>query len=156
MLKLEIQKKMSLSTFWFQGEVTQFLLSQTEPLKIRFIRVSKVLYFSSEGKFFDSFSQNYHFTKVIGVGIVTFSHRLIQVEMFHDHGFKKWISLKIVVMKRDNSTFYACKIIKVISGFNLKTTNQVVPTSKKQLKYFSNTNNSTTLTPSGPQGCLEK
>jgi hypothetical protein len=33
---------------------------------------------------------------------------------------------------------------------------QAAPPSKKQLKYFSNTNNSTILTPSGLQGCLEK
>jgi hypothetical protein len=33
-----------------------------------------------------------------------------------------------------------------------KNFRQVAPTSKKQLKYFSNTNNSTTLTPSGPPG----
>ena len=61
----------------------------------------------------------------------------------------------IVAMQSDRDTSYACKIIKVISGFNLKKTiffHQVAPTSEKQLKYFSNTNNSTTLTPSGPPG----
>ena len=33
---------------------------------------------------------------------------------------------------------------------------QVVPTSKKQLKYFSNANNSTTLTPPGPPGVFRE
>ena len=59
----------------------------------------------------------------------------------------------IVAMQSDNITFYACKIIKGTSGFNLKKTIffcQVAPTYKKQLKYFSNTNNSTILTPSEP------
>ena len=43
--------------------------------------------------------------------------------MFHNHDFKKRISLKIVAMQSDNITFYACKIIKGTSGFNLKKTN---------------------------------
>ena len=79
--------------------------------------------------------------------------------MFHNHDFKKWISLKIMLlwllMQSDNITFYACKIIKGTSGLNLKKNklfHQVAPTSKKQLKYFSNTNISTTLMPSGPPG----
>ena len=58
----------------------------------------------------------------------------------------------IVAMQSDNVTFCACKILKETSGFNLKKTiffHQVVPTSKKQLKYFSNANNSTTLTAPG-------
>ena len=61
----------------------------------------------------------------------------------------------IVTMKSDNVTFYACKMINVTSGYNLKKTiffRQAAPPSKKQLKYFSNTNNSTILTPSGPPG----
>ena len=74
MLKQEVYKKMSLSTFWFQGKVIQFLLSQTEPLKIQFIKVTKILYFSWEGKAFDSYSQNCLLTKVMGVGGVTFCY----------------------------------------------------------------------------------
>ena len=80
------------------------------------------------------------------------------VEMFQNHGSKKWISLKIMLflaMQSDNANFYACKIIKVTSGFNFKKTfffRQAAPSSKKQLKYFSNTNNSTILTPSSPPG----
>ena len=65
----------------------------------------------------------------------------------------------IVAMQSDNIIFCACKMIKGTSGFNLKKTiffRQMAPTSKKQLKYFSNINNSTILTPPGPQGCLEK
>jgi hypothetical protein len=50
----------------------------------------------------------------------------------------------VVAMESDDVTFYACKIIKVTSGFNFKKKNhQVAPTSTKQLKYFSNKNNST-------------
>ena len=52
----------------------------------------------------------------------------------------------IVAMESDNVTFYACKIIKVTSGFNFeenKFFSQVVPTSTKQLKYFSNIYNPT-------------
>ena len=55
----------------------------------------------------------------------------------------------IVAVQSNNVTFYACKMIKVTSGFNLKETfffRKAAPPSKKQLKYFSNTNNSTTLT----------
>ena len=52
----------------------------------------------------------------------------------------------IVATQSDNITFYACKIIKGTSVFNLKKTAEIL----------SNTNNSTTLTPPGPQGCLEK
>ena len=57
-------------------------------------------------------------------------------------------------MQGDNAKFYASKIIKVTSGFDFKKKKfrQVAPPSKKQLKYFSNTNNSTILTPSGPPG----
>ena len=61
----------------------------------------------------------------------------------------------IVAMQSDNGTFYACRIIKVTSGFNLKKTfffHQAAPPSKNQLKCFSNANNSTTLTPSGLPG----
>ena len=60
-----------------------------------------------------------------------------------------------VAIKSDNVPFYTCKIIKVTSGFNLKKKKkirQVAPTSKNQLKYFSNTNNSTILTLPGPPG----
>ena len=51
----------------------------------------------------------------------------------------------IVAMESDNVTFYACKMIKVTSDFNLKKTNFVTRWRQhpKQLKYFSNTNNST-------------
>ena len=61
----------------------------------------------------------------------------------------------IVAMQSDNVNFYASKIIKVTSGFDFKKTiffRQAAPPSKKQLKYFSNTNNSTILTPSGSPG----
>ena len=59
----------------------------------------------------------------------------------------------ILAMQSDNVTFNACKMIKVTSGFNLKKKICLVaPPSKKQLKYFSNTNNSTTLTLSGSPG----
>ena len=61
----------------------------------------------------------------------------------------------IVAMQSDNITFYACKIIKGTSGFNLKKTNFFArwrQHPKKQLKYFLNKNNSTTLTLPGPPG----
>ena len=61
--------------------------------------------------------------------------------------FKKYY---IVAMNSDNITFYAYEIIKVKSGFNFFASWHQHP--KKQLKYFSNSNNSTTLM---PQGCLE-
>ena len=84
----------------------------------------------------------------------------IFIEMFQNHDFKEWISLKIMlfwlykVIMPIIHNFYVCQIIKVTLGFDLKKKNfhQVAPLSKKQLKYFSNTNNSTTLTPSGPPG----
>jgi hypothetical protein len=57
----------------------------------------------------------------------------------------------IVAMQSDKITFYACKKIKVQFEEN-KFFYQVAPTSEKQLKYFSNTNNSTTLTPTGTPG----
>ena len=65
----------------------------------------------------------------------------------------------IVARQSDNVTLSACKIIKKTSGFNLKETiffRQAVPPSKVQLKYFSSTNNSTTLAPPRPQRLLEK
>ena len=58
----------------------------------------------------------------------------------------------IVAMQSDNITFYACNIIKGTSSFNFEENNffrQLAPSSKKQLKYFSYTNNSTTLMPPG-------
>ena len=59
----------------------------------------------------------------------------------------------IVAMKSDNSIiFYACKIIIRLQFEENKFFHQVAPTTKKQLKYFSNTNNSTTLMPPGPPG----
>ena len=60
----------------------------------------------------------------------------------------------VVAIPSDNANLYVCKIIKVTSGFNLKKKifHQVAPPSRKQLKYFSNTNNSTTLTLSGSPG----
>ena len=61
----------------------------------------------------------------------------------------------IIAIQSDHFIFYAFKIIKVTSGFNLKKTiffRQAAPPSKKQLNFFSNTNNSTTLMPSGPPG----
>ena len=60
----------------------------------------------------------------------------------------------VVAIESYNVTFYPCKIIKVTSGFNLKKKifHQVAPPSRKQLKYFSNTNNSTALTLSGSPG----
>jgi hypothetical protein len=69
------------------------------------------------------------------------------VDFFENHA--------IVAMQSDNITFYACKIVKGTSGLKFEENtffHQVVPTSKKQLKYFSNANNSTTLTPPGPPG----
>ena len=55
-----------------------------------------------------------------------------------------------VAMKIDKSTFYACKIIKVTSGFNLKIFFSLCDTNiKKTAENFSNTNNSTTLMPPG-------
>ena len=56
----------------------------------------------------------------------------------------------IVAMNSDNITFYAYEIIKVKSGFNCFASWHQHP--KKQLKYFSNKNNSTTLTLPGPPG----
>ena len=59
----------------------------------------------------------------------------------------------VASIQSGNIIFYACKIIKGTSGFNLKR--EVAPggaTSKTQLKYFSNKSNSTTLTPPGPPG----
>ena len=49
-------------------------------------------------------------------------------------------------------------MIKVTSGFDLKKTFfcQAAPPSKKQLNYFSNKYNSTTLTSSGPPGVSRK
>jgi hypothetical protein len=60
----------------------------------------------------------------------------------------------ILAIQIDNANCYICQIRKVTSGFDLKKKifQQVAPVSKKQLKYFSNTNNSTNLTPSGPRG----
>ena len=58
----------------------------------------------------------------------------------------------IVAMQSDKITFYACKKIKEDIKVQFKENKffrQVAPTTKKQLKYFSNTNNSTTLTPTG-------
>ena len=49
-----------------------------------------------------------------------------QAEMFHNHDFKKWMFFEnhaIVALQSDDITFYACKIIKGTSGFNLKKTN---------------------------------
>ena len=65
----------------------------------------------------------------------------------------------IVAMQSDNITFYACRMIKVTLGFNLKEIfffHQAAPPSKKQLKHFSNTNISTTLMPPGPPGVSKK
>ena len=59
----------------------------------------------------------------------------------------------------DKNTFYVCKIIKRTSGFKLKKTKFFArwrQHPKNSWIVFSNTNNSTTLTPPGPQGCLEK
>ena len=50
----------------------------------------------------------------------------------------------IVTMQSDNITFYACKIIKHFfspGGTNIQKTAEM---------FFSNTNNSTTLKPTGP------
>jgi hypothetical protein len=59
----------------------------------------------------------------------------------------------IVAMQSDKITFYACKILKIkVQLEENKFFHQVAPISEKQLKYFSNTNNSTTLTPTGPPG----
>ena len=57
----------------------------------------------------------------------------------------------ILAMESDIGTFYAIEIIKVTSGFNLKQT-IFFARWRQQLKYFSNTNNSTTLTLSGTPG----
>ena len=64
-----------------------------------------------------------------------------------------------VAMESDNVTFYACKIIKVTSGFNLKKTNFFA-------RWHQHPQNSWNIfwlqiTPlfrclQGPQGCLEK
>ena len=56
----------------------------------------------------------------------------------------------IVAMQSDNVTFNKGDISLQFEKNNFFR--QVVPPSKKQLKYFSNTNNSATLTPSGPPG----
>ena len=80
---------------------------------------------------------------------------------FHWNVSKSWLQRMdffeihaILAIQSDNANFYVCQIIKVTSGFDLKKKNfhQVAPLSKKQLKYFSNTNNSTTLTLSGSPG----
>ena len=65
----------------------------------------------------------------------------------------------IVAMESDNVTFYACKIIKVTSGFNLKKTNFFA-------RWRQHPQNSWNIfqiqitplfrRPQGPQGCLEK
>ena len=62
-------------------------------------------------------------------------------------------------MESDNVTFYACKIIKVASGFNLKKTNFFA-------RWCQHPQNSWNIfqiqitplfrCPQGPQGCLEK
>ena len=50
----------------------------------------------------------------------------------------------------------ACLFVSRVHRIEVPGLRQVAATSKKQLEYFSNTNNSTTLTPPGPQGCLEE
>ena len=59
----------------------------------------------------------------------------------------------IVAMPSANDFFYAFTINKGDIRLQFegnKFFHQVAPTFKNQLKYFSNTNNSTTLTPLGP------
>ena len=60
----------------------------------------------------------------------------------------------IVAMQSDNVTFYACKIIKVTSGFNLKKKflSPGGATVQKTAEILQITNNSTTFTPSGVFG----
>ena len=60
----------------------------------------------------------------------------------------------IVAMHSDNVTFYTCRMIKVTSGFNLKKIffSPGGTAIQKTAEFFSNTNNSTTLTLSGSPG----
>ena len=62
-------------------------------------------------------------------------------------------------MKGDNSTFYACKMIKVTSGFNLKKTiffTRRRHHPKNSWNIFQIQITLLLWRPQGPQGCLEK
>ena len=68
-------------------------------------------------------------------------------------------SYAIVAMQSDNATFYACKIIKVISGFDFKkiiffTRRRHHP--KSSWNIFQVQITPLLWCPQGPQGCLEK
>ena len=85
------------------------------------------------------------------------------VELFHNYGFKEWILVKDLKLWQfapqknffDGHTFKAditldnilIKVKKICLG---DATNQ------KQMKYFSNTDNSTTLTFPGPPGASKE
>ena len=65
----------------------------------------------------------------------------------------------IVAMQSDNVTFYACKIIKVTSGFNLKKTIFFARRRhhlKNSWNIFQIQITPLLWRPQGPQGCLEK
>ena len=65
----------------------------------------------------------------------------------------------IVAMQSDNITFYACKIIKGTSGFNLKKTNFFTrwrQHPKNSWNIFQIQITPLLWRPQGPQGCLEK
>ena len=74
----------------------------------------------------------------------------IFIEMFQNNGSKKGIS---------NVTFYACKMIKVTSGFNLKKTiffTRRRHHPKNSWNIFQIQITPLLWRPQGPQGCLEK
>ena len=62
----------------------------------------------------------------------------------------------IVAMQSDNITFYACKIIKGTSGFNLKKTNFFARWRQHPKNSWNIQITPLLWCPQEPQGCLEK